>query len=81
MCIRDSYYGLGKPQEASKQLREALVINPKIAEAHYNLAQLLLSIKPADTNLARTHYKSALELGAKPDTNLNFLLLEPAPGK
>jgi len=81
ILLGTAYFGLGKIQDATKQMKEALTINPKSAEAHYNLAQLLLISNPVETNAARKHYKSALELGAKPDTNLNFLLLEPAPNK
>lgn len=81
MILGTAYFGLGKVKEASKQMEETLAINPKSAEAHYNLSQILLNMKPANTNMARKHYKSALEFGAKSDTNLNFLLLEPASGK
>ena len=81
MILGTAYYGLGKVKDATKQMEETLAINPRSAEAHYNLSQIFLSTKPANTNMARKHYKSALEFGAKPDTNLNFLLLEPASTK
>ncbi len=81
LILGTAYFGLGKLRDASRQMEETLAINPKSAEAHYNMSQILLSLKPANTNMARKHYKSALELGTKPDTNLNFLLLEPAPAK
>ncbi|MDD4871697.1 MAG: tetratricopeptide repeat protein [Kiritimatiellae bacterium] len=77
IILGTAYFGLGKIPDAAKQMQEALTLNPKLAEAHYNLAQILLASKPAETNAARNHYKSALELGSQPDTNLNFLLLEP----
>ena len=81
IILGTAYFGLGKVKDAAKQMEETLAINPKSAEAHYNLSQIFLSTKPANTNMARKHYKSALEFGAKPDTNLNFLLLEPVPSK
>jgi len=81
VILGTAFLGLGKIPEAANQMQEALKINPKLPEAHYNLAQILLAGKPADTNAAAIHYRSALELGAKPDTNLNFLLLELMPAK
>jgi tetratricopeptide (TPR) repeat protein len=78
VILGTAYFGLGKIPDAMREMRQALVINPKLSEAHYNLVQLYLASAPADTNAARAHYKTALQLGAKRDKNLDFLLVEPA---
>ena len=52
------------------ELRRALELDPKSAEAHYNLAAIYMERVPPAAELARRHYHRALELGATPDEKL-----------
>jgi len=81
VVLGTAYFGLGRTKDAKKQMQEALTINPRLQEAHYNLAQIILTEKPLDTGAAREHYKTALDMGSKPDTNLDLLLMEQTTGK
>jgi|GEM_PF-1347916 len=78
VVLGTAYFGLGRTPDAKKQMQEALAINPRLKEAHYNLAQIMLTEKTVDTAAAREHYRKALEMGSKPDTNLDLLLREPS---
>jgi Flp pilus assembly protein TadD len=53
---------------AEAELRRALELDETYADTHFNLAVIYLQNEPPTTELARRHYKRALELGAKPDS-------------
>ena len=54
--------------EASEQeLRRAVELDPKYADANFNLAVLYLRRTPPLTELARRHYQQALDLGSPKD--------------
>jgi Flp pilus assembly protein TadD len=55
---------------AEEQLRKAIELDPKYAEAHYNLAALYLERVPPALELARRHYEKSLELGGAPDAEM-----------
>jgi Flp pilus assembly protein TadD len=48
-------------------LRRAVEIRPDYADAHFNLAVFCLERDPPAVELARRHYRRALDLGAAPD--------------
>lgn len=52
---------------AEAELRRAVELRPDYADAHFNLAVFCLERIPPATELARRHYRKALELGAEPD--------------
>ena len=52
---------------AESELRRAIELQPDYADAHFNLAVFCLERNPPAVELARRHYKKALELGAAPD--------------
>ena len=62
---RRGWYSAGE-----EELRRALEINPKSADAHYNLAMIYMERVPSSVELARRHYVRSLELGAPPDEKL-----------
>lgn len=62
---RRGWYSAGEDE-----LRRAVELNPKFADAHYNLALLYIERLPPAIELARRHYQKALELGASPDGRL-----------
>jgi tetratricopeptide (TPR) repeat protein len=62
-----AWMGQGKIGEARVATEKALLINPKSAEAHYNMAQIFLTLTPADPVSAEKHYRRALELGMEAD--------------
>ena len=76
MTLGTAYFGLGRITEALKEMESAVKLNPNLGEAHFNLAQIQLANTRPNIESARSHYKKALELGSKPDENLNFLLKE-----
>jgi serine/threonine protein kinase/Flp pilus assembly protein TadD len=65
---------LGQFQEAEQSLRRAIVVNPKQADAHFNLAVIYAMSKPGSIALAKRHYEKALELGATPNERLATIL-------
>jgi tetratricopeptide (TPR) repeat protein len=70
VALGAAYFGLGRFLSAEEHLRRATVLNPDLAEAHFDLAQLLAALKPPEKERARKHYQRALELGGKPDPAL-----------
>lgn len=62
---RRGWYAAGEDE-----LRRALELNPKSAEAHYNLALIYMERVPPAVELARRHYYRATDLGAPPDGKL-----------
>ena len=62
--------GAGDYDQARDTLEEAVKLDKKLAEAHYNLALLYAFAAPVKEKLARRHYREALSLGIDPDPNL-----------
>src|SRR5262249_4626947 len=54
------YRRKGQNDLAIQAYREALRVNPRMADAHYNLANILL--EKQQLNMAYAHYRQALEL-------------------
>ena len=73
-ALGTAYFGAGRTEEALTEVRRALVLDPAMSEARYDLAQLLLTLQPPDLEGAREQYRQALALGAPPDKRLDFLL-------
>jgi Flp pilus assembly protein TadD/uncharacterized coiled-coil DUF342 family protein len=57
-----------------QEIRRAIELNPQYADAHFNLAVVYAKQRTPKTELARYHYKKALDLGAPPDPDLEALL-------
>ncbi len=55
---------------AESELRQAIALDPKYADAQFNLALIYLQRDPPNQALAERHYRSALQLGAPPDLEL-----------
>lgn len=77
------YFGvtLGKKQwysAAEDEMRRAIELKPDYAEAHFNLAVFYLQRIPPAVELARRHYRKALDLGAAPDDQV-AKAIEDAP--
>ena len=64
-----------------QEIRRAIEINPQYADAHFNLAVIYAKQRTPNVELAKYHYKKALDLGAPPDPQLEALLkkLSEAP--
>ena len=62
---RRGWYSAGEDE-----LRRAVELDPKSADAHYNLAVIYMERIPSAVELARRHYQKALELGVPPDDKL-----------
>jgi tetratricopeptide (TPR) repeat protein len=62
--------GLGELGAARVATEQALTLAPRSAEAHYNMAQMLLALEPPDLLAAEQHYKQAVALGSPPDADL-----------
>ncbi len=60
----------GWEEAAIMELKRALMIDPKLADAHYNLALSYLSFDPPKLELARRHYYSAIDLGTAPSAEI-----------
>jgi tetratricopeptide (TPR) repeat protein len=66
--------GMRKPAEAA--LRKALQLDPAYPAAHYNLALVYALQNPPFMELARWHYKKAIDLGYPKTPDLEKLLAE-----
>ena len=64
----------GQRGAAETALRKALQLTPDFADAHYNLALIYSKQNPPFTHLARFHYQKALNLGHRPNAELDKLL-------
>ena len=64
----------GWQEVAEKEFRKAIEIDDSFPDAHYNLAIVYAMQKPPALELARRHYKRALELGLPKDPRLEKLL-------
>jgi len=64
-----------------QEIRRAIEINPQYADAHFNLAIVYAKQRTPNVELAKYHYKKALDLGAPADPQLEALLkkLSEAP--
>jgi tetratricopeptide (TPR) repeat protein len=67
-----SHKGMRAPAEAA--FRKAIQIEPRFANAHGNLAMVYLSGQPPALELARYHYKMALEYGAPHDPEIEKMM-------
>ena len=59
---------------AESELQKALDLDPRYAEAHFNLAVMYLDRRPPPLEMARRHYEAARALGAEPDKDLEAQL-------
>lgn len=65
---------LGRQESAEQQCRKAIELDDTYGDAHFNLAVIYATQKPPAKELARRHYKRALELGVPRDPQLEELL-------
>jgi Flp pilus assembly protein TadD/cob(I)alamin adenosyltransferase len=77
-----NYLGITHSQKgwstaAEQSIKRAIEVKPDYADAHFNLAVLYNRPPNARPDLARQHYRKALELGADRDPNLDKLLQAP----
>lgn len=67
LTLGTAYMGLGEIGKARDAMEKVIAIKPDSAEAHYNLAQILITIAPPDITLSQEHYQRAIELGCSVD--------------
>ena len=77
----ENYLGMvlgerGLRTDAEKAFRSAVKIDPNYLVAHYNLAVLYATTKPAYPRLANYHYQKAISLGASPNPEFEKTLQE-----
>ena len=66
--------GTGQIDQGMAEMQKAISLNPRLSEAHYNLARLLIKKDPKQKATAGEHYANALKFGAAPDPALAKLL-------
>ena len=74
IALAGAYLGMGETSNATHEVTTALELKPGMAEAHYNMVQILIASEPLDRELAKYHYGKAIEAGAKPDEKIEALL-------
>jgi Tfp pilus assembly protein PilF len=66
----------GQRAQGEAALRKAIQLNPSFAPAHNNLAVIYLNQEPPQPQLARWHYKKALENGQPQNPDLEKMFAE-----
>lgn len=66
--------GIGNLGRARHAFEKALDRDPNLAEAHFNLAQILIRMEKPDTEKALLHYRTALQLGTSRDSQIETAL-------
>lgn len=66
--------GTGQTEAAMAEMQKALALEPRLPEAHYNLARLVLKKEPKRKATAQAYYQNALKFGALPDPALEKYL-------
>jgi hypothetical protein len=51
-------------------MEQALKLDPQSANAHYNMAQILMALSPPLAEEADAHYVDSVRLGSPPDKDL-----------
>lgn len=64
---------------SEEELRRAIQLDPKYADANFNLAVLYLRRIPPLTELGRRHYQQALDLGSPKDPVIEAQLAKTTP--
>ena len=64
----------GKSKAGESEILKSIEIHPNYADAHFNLAVIYATGKPPAKEMAKTHYKKAISLGAPPDATLEKLI-------
>ncbi len=73
-----NYLGIAASQKgwqeaAEQECRKAIELDPQYGDAHFNLAVIYATQKPAAKELSKRHYNRALELGVPRDSQLETL--------
>jgi len=63
---------------AESEFRRAVELDPRYADAHFNLAYFALQRRHPAVELARRHYREALNLGAERDPEIEKKLSSPS---
>lgn len=78
VILGSAYLASGQLGPARRTFETCLKDRPDLAEASYNMAQLLLALDPPDIPGARTYYRKSLESGGERDQHLESLLGQAA---
>ena len=74
-----NYLGITSSQKgwveaALAELQKAIALNPKYADAQFNIAVIYATSQPPAKDQAQEHYDTAVALGASPDPALEKLI-------
>lgn len=78
VILGSAYLASGQLGPARRTLETCLKDQPDLAEASYNMAQLLLALNPPDIPGARAYYRKSLESGGERDQHLESILGQAA---
>ena len=81
VALGGAYLAMHDYVNARMELEMAVGFDPDLAEAHYDLAQVLLVGTPSDPEGARDRYTEALKLGSQPDPAFEARLSRALPAK
>jgi len=82
VVLGSAYFGVGRMEAAEKQMKKAIEADSGLAEAHFDLAHILMERSPTNVKAAGLHYRKALDLGCEADPALERELRKAgtAPG-
>ncbi len=74
LALGAAWMGLGNPGAARVEIEAALRADSRNADAHYNMAHILIMLPNGDAGVARRHYYQSVSLGGAPDRELEMLI-------
>lgn len=78
VVLGSAYFGVGRMEDAERQMKKAIEADSGLAEAHFDLAQILMERSPTNVKAAGLHYRKALDLGCDADPALERELRKAA---
>ena len=79
VVLGSAYFGVGRMEDAETQMKKAIETDAGLAEAHFDLAHILMARSPTNVEAAGLHYRKALDMGCDADPAFERELRKAGP--